>query len=107
MVPTVGSGKKSRSRLTVSLRGRSPQWNAITPARYIAENIKETNIILTKAPAVPTVMEKYGIALMIAAVPTPAPTDAAKNFQTTPNTAPIYSPIGFPAYQNPGNIRRK
>jgi hypothetical protein len=44
---------------------------------------------------------------MIRNVPQPAPTDATKNLQMTPNIGPIPIPIGFPAYQNPGNIRRK
>ena len=67
----------------------------------------ETETILTNALAAPNAIAKRGIALMIRAVAKPAPTDAAKNFQMTANTGPMPSPIGFPAYQKPGNIRRK
>ena len=89
------------------LRGFSPWWSAITPPKYSAKNTKETETILTKAPEAPNAVAKCGMALMIRAVPKPATTDAAKNFQMTANIGPIPSPIGFPAYQKPGNIRRK
>jgi len=44
--------------------------------------MKETETILAKAPRPPGA----------------AQTDAAKNFQTTPNTGRIPSPMGFPAF---------
>ena len=53
-------------------------WSAITPARYSPKNAKETKNIRTRAPRVPNAVAKYGTALTIRAVPTPAPTDAAK-----------------------------
>ena len=87
--------------------GLSPRWSAITPPKYSAKNTKETETILTKAPEAPKRVAKCGMTLTIRAVPKPAPTDAAKNFQMTANTGPIPRPIGFPAYQKPGNIRRK
>src|SRR5580704_18257068 len=104
---TVGSGSKSRSRLSMSPRGLSSRCSAITPPKYNAKNRRETETILKNAPGAPDVVAKSGLALMNRAVATPAPTDAAKNFQITANTGPIPSPIGFPAYQKPGNIRRK
>src|SRR5690349_19795505 len=61
----------------------------------------------TKAPLTPGIAAKYGIALKIRKVPTPAPTDAAKNFQMTASSGPIPSPMGLPAYQKPGNISTK
>src|ERR1700678_1852346 len=69
--------------------------------------MKETETILRNAPGASVAVAKSGVALMIRAVPTPAPTDAAKNFQMTANIGPIPIPIGCPAYQKPGNISRK
>src|SRR5258708_5472068 len=104
---TVRSGSRSRSRTTVSLSGLSPWWSAITPAKYSPKNTKETETIFTKALGAPNFVAKRGIALMISTVTQPAKADAAKNFQIMANIGPIPSPIGFPAYQKPGNIRRK
>src|SRR5277367_948472 len=67
----------------------------------------ETETTLAKAPGAPSAAPKGGTALMIRAVTHPAQTDAAKNFQITANTDRIVSPIGFPAYAKPGNMRRK
>jgi hypothetical protein len=91
----------------MSLRGLSPWSSAITPPKYNVKNSRETETILRNAPEAPDVVAKSGTALMNREAATPAPTDAAKNFQITANTGPIPSPIGFPAYQKPGNIRRK
>src|SRR5580698_4753946 len=91
----------------VSLIGLSPQWSTITPPKYRAKNTRDTETILTKALCAPNTLAKSGTAVMTTAVPMPATTDAAKNFQMTANIGPIPSPIGFPAYQKPGNIRRK
>lgn len=69
--------------------------------------MSETETILAKAPAAPAASPKSGIALMMSAVTHPAQTDAAKYFQIAANTARTLSPIGFPAYEKPGNISRK
>src|ERR1017187_2251616 len=79
----------------------------MTPPIYSPKNTKETATILTRALEAPGAVTRCGIALMIRTVPHAAPTDATKNLQMTANTGPISSPIGFPAYHKPGNIRRK
>ena len=70
-------------------------------------NTDETITILKKALGAPDVVAKCGIVRMTRTVAQPAETDAAKNFQIAANIGPIPNPIGFPAYQKPGNIRRK
>jgi hypothetical protein len=91
----------------VSLRGLSPWCSAITPPKYREKNTKETETILKRAPEAPDAVTRLGTALTIAMVAQPATADATKNFQMTANMGPIPRPIGFPAYQKPGNMRRK